>query len=162
MALRTLRLENDEILRKKSKPVKEINDKILQLLDDMTETLHSKNGVGLAAPQVGVLKRVVIIEVEDGALYELINPEILETRGSQLKTEGCLSLPGLAGIVERPEYVKAKALDRNGNEIIVEGEELLAIAFCHETDHLDGILYTDKVIEMVDLNAEEDNEDEQE
>lgn len=160
MALRTIRLDDDEILRKKSKPVNEINEKIFELLDDMAETLHTRNGVGLAAPQVGVLKRIAIIETDE-KLYELINPEILEVRGSQTKTEGCLSLPGKAGIVERPEYVKLRALNRNGEEIIVEGEDLLAIALCHETDHLDGILYTDKVIRMVDINADgEYDEDE--
>ncbi len=150
MALRNLRVENDPILRKISKPVKEINDSILVLLDDMAETLKKEDGVGLAAPQVGILKRVVVIDVGKG-LIELINPEIIEVRGSQINMEGCLSFPGQSGYVDRPTYAKVKALDRNGDEKIYEGEGLLAIAFCHEIDHLNGILYIDKTIDESEL-----------
>lgn len=160
MALRTMRLEGDEILRKKSKLVNKITDGILILLDDMAETLEKFDGVGLAAPQVGVLRRIVIIDVGEGVI-ELINPEIVETKGTQCKSEGCLSIPGKSGKVERPEYVKVRALDRNGEEIIVEGEEVLAVALCHEIDHLDGIMYIDKAIEMLDAEDEEDEDDEE-
>ena len=118
---------------------------MLTLLDDMAETMYDANGVGLAAPQVGVLKRIVVIDIGEG-LVELINPEILETSGSQIDHEGCLSIPGNSALVERPNYVKVKALNRNGEEIIVEGKELMARALCHETDHLDGILYIDKAL----------------
>ncbi len=160
MALRKLRYESDEALRKVAKPVKEITESIQVLLDDMVETMRHKEGVGLAAPQVGVLRRVVVIEYKD-TLYELINPEIIESSGSQKKSEGCLSLPGKSGIVERPEYVKVKALNRLGEEIVIEGTESLARIFCHELDHLDGILYTDKAISMDDdENYEDDYEDE--
>lgn len=145
MAIRTLRYEHDELLRKKSRPVKEINDHIITLLDDLFDTMHEKEGIGIAAPQVGVLRRVFVIELED-EVYEFINPEILSTEGSQQREEGCLSLPGKTGLVERPTYVKVKALNRAGEEIIVEAEDVLAIAVCHELDHLDGILYTDRVI----------------
>ena len=146
MAKRKIRLSTDEILRKKCKPVVNITPNIITLIDDMAETMYAANGVGLAAPQVGILKRIVVIDVGDG-LLELINPEILETSGSQVCDEGCLSLPGYSAPVERPEYVKVKALNRKGEEIIIEGKELLAIALCHETDHLDGILYIDKALE---------------
>jgi len=146
MALRNIRLEDDEILRKKCKEIKEIDEKILTLLDDMSETMYNANGVGLAAPQVGVLKRAIVIDIGEG-LYELINPVIIETSGEQVGDEACLSLPGKSAKVARPNYCKVKALDRNGNEIIVEGEELMARALCHETDHLDGILYIDKIVE---------------
>ena len=117
---------------------------MLTLLDDMAETMYDANGVGLAAPQVGVLKRIVVIDIGEG-LVELINPEILETSGSQIDHEGCLSIPGNSALVERPNYVKVKALNRNGEEIIVEGKELMARALCHELDHLDGKLYKDLV-----------------
>lgn len=145
MAIRNIRTENDDILRKKSKEVKEINDKILTLLDDMAETMYDANGVGLAAPQVGILKRVVVIDIDDN-LIELINPEIIETRGEQIKNEGCLSVPGMTGQVKRPEYVKVRALNRKGEEVFYEGEEMKAVCFCHEIDHLDGTLYVDRVI----------------
>jgi len=154
MALRTMRYEGDDILRKKSKPVKEIDAKILTLLDDMVETMDDKNGVGLAAPQVGVLKRVVVIDVND-ELLELINPEIISAEGCQKRSEGCLSLPGKTGLVERPEKTVVKALNRLGEEITVEGTDVLAIALCHEIDHLDGVLYIDKVIEMDEPDDEE-------
>ncbi|HIW48591.1 MAG TPA: peptide deformylase [Firmicutes bacterium] len=145
MAKRMIRLEGDEILRKTCKEVKEITPAILTLLTDMAETMYDANGVGLAAPQVGVLKRIVVIDVGDG-LVEMINPVILETKGAVRDQEGCLSLPGLSAVVERPEYVKAQALDREGNLFEIEGWDLMARAICHELDHLDGILYIDKAI----------------
>ena len=144
MALRKIRVSTDEVLRKQSKEVKEINDKILELLDDMADTMYDANGVGLAAPQIGVLRRVVTIDIGDG-LIELINPVILETDGEQFGEEGCLSVPGKLGNVTRPNYCKVEALNRDGEKIIVEGEELMARALCHEIDHLNGILYIDKV-----------------
>jgi len=150
MAIRTIRFGNDEILRKKSKEVKEINEKIITLLEDMAETMYNAEGVGLAAPQVGVLKRVVVIDIGDG-LIELINPVVVETRGERVFNEACLSFPGKTGKVIRPEYTKVEALNRNGEKIVVEGEELLAVALCHETEHLDGILYIDKIIDDEDL-----------
>jgi len=148
MAIRNIRTEEDNILRKKSKPVEKIDQRTLTLLDDMAETMYSANGVGLAAPQVGVLKRIVVIDVGDG-LIELINPEIISENGEQTKAEGCLSIPGIYGLVKRPEEVTVKALDREGKEFNVKGEGLLAVALCHEIDHLDGILFRDKVIRYV-------------
>ena len=145
MAIRTIRISTDEVLRKTCKEVKEITPNLLTLLDDMADTMYDANGVGLAAPQVGILKRVVVIDIGEG-LVELINPVILETSGSQTDDEGCLSVPGKYAPVERPNYVKAKAMDRDGNEFIIEGEELMARALCHEIDHLDGILYIDKAL----------------
>ena len=145
MAIRNIRISTDEVLRKICKPVKEITPNLLTLLDDMADTMYEANGVGLAAPQVGILKRVVVIDIGEG-LVELINPEILETSGSQIDDEGCLSVPGKYAPVERPNYVKVKAMDRDGNELIIEGEELMARALCHEIDHLDGILYIDKAL----------------
>lgn len=143
MAIRNIRLSTDEVLRKTCKPVQEITPRLLTLLDDMADTMYEAEGVGLAAPQVGILKRAVVIDVGEG-LIELINPVILETSGSQTDQEGCLSLPGQSAEVERPAYVKAQAMDRDGNTFIIEGEDLLARALCHEIDHLDGILYIDK------------------
>jgi len=150
MAIRNIRISTDEVLRKISKPVKEITPNVLTLLDDMANTMYDAQGVGLAAPQVGILKRIVVIDVGEG-LLELINPEILETKGSEITAEGCLSVPGASGYVERPTYVKVKAMNRDGDTIIVEGEGLLARALCHETDHLDGILYIDKTIPEEEL-----------
>ena len=144
MAIRTIRTDGDPVLRKISKPVKEITPKIVTLVDDMLDTMYEAMGVGLAAPQVGILKRIVVIDVGEGPIV-LINPEILETGGEQTGDEGCLSVPGMAGQVTRPNYVKVKALDVNMNEVIYEGEELLARAFCHEIDHLDGKMYTELV-----------------
>ncbi len=146
MAKRKIRISTDEVLRKISKPVSAITPNVLTLLDDMAETMYAANGVGLAAPQVGILKRIVVIDIGDG-LVELINPVVVETKGSQIGNEGCLSIPGYSAPVERPEYVKVKALNRKGEEIIVEGRDLMAVALCHETDHLDGILYIDKALE---------------
>ncbi|SKA76197.1 peptide deformylase [Clostridium sp. USBA 49] len=145
MAIRNIRVLGDEILRKKSKKVDEINTRIKILIDDMLETMYKANGVGLAAPQVGILKRIVVIDVGDGPII-LINPEIIDSQGEYLDEEGCLSIPGQQGKVLRPEKVKVKALNEKGEEIIIEGEGLLSRALCHEIDHLDGILYIDKQI----------------
>ena len=145
MAKRQIRLSTDEVLRKTCKPVKEITANTLTLLEDMAETMYDANGVGFAAPQVGILKRIVVIDIGEG-LLELINPVIVETKGLQIDYEGCLSVPGTSARVERPAYVKVEALDRNGVPIVVEGEELMAVALCHELDHLDGVLYIDKAL----------------
>ncbi|AKA69966.1 peptide deformylase [Clostridium scatologenes] len=146
MALRNIRKYGDDLLRKKSRKVENIDDRIITLLDDMAETMYDADGVGLAAPQVGILKRVVVIDVGEGIL-KLVNPEIISTEGSYIDEEGCLSVPGEQGKVERPYKVKVKALNEKGEEIIVEGEELLARALCHEIDHLEGILFVDKILE---------------
>ncbi len=150
MALRNIRKLGDDILRKKCRPVETIDEKIITLLDDMAETMYEANGVGLAAPQVGVLKRVVVIDAGDG-LIELINPEIIAVSGSQTADEGCLSVPGKYGKVERPQKVTVRATDRDGNVFELEGEDLLARAFCHEIDHLDGVVFVDKVTEYTEL-----------
>lgn len=149
MAIRNIRVDDDPILRKKSREITDFNDRLFDLLDDMKETLYKSGGVGLAAPQVGVLRRVVVMDVsEDRSDYiELINPEITSVEGSQTGTEGCLSLPGLCGIVTRPMVVKVKAQNREGKWCLYKGEELKARCFCHEIDHLDGILYKDKLDE---------------
>lgn len=151
MAIRNVRKIGDDILRKKSRIVETIDDKIITLLDDMAETMYYTDGVGLAAPQVGILKRVVVIDVGNG-IIELINPEIIEVSGEQSGQEGCLSVPGKYGIVSRPEKVTVKAEDRNGNTFEMTGEGLLARAFCHEIDHLDGILFVDNVTEYVEVD----------
>ncbi len=140
--------ENEEFLRKKSREVTEITPRIITLLDDMIDTMRSANGCGLAAVQVGVLRRIVVIETEEG-LFELINPVIIKKSGSQEGAEGCLSLPGKWGLTKRPNRVTVRAMDRNGDTFELTGEGLLAKAICHEVDHLDGILYTDKVIKML-------------
>lgn len=146
MALRNIRTEGDEILRKKCRKVEEIDDRILTLLDDMKETMYHANGVGLAAPQVGILKRVVVIDVgEEGpGFLELINPEIVQMDGLQTSTEGCLSVPGRYGDVPRPEKVVVSYVDRNGDGYEIIGEGLLATCLCHELDHLDGNLFVDR------------------
>lgn len=144
MALRTIRIQGDAVLTKKCKEITEVTPKIKELIDDMLDTMYEACGVGLAAPQVGILKRVVVIDIGEGPVV-MINPEILETAGSQTGDEGCLSLPGKAGQVTRPNYVKARAFDENMKEFIIEGEELMARAICHELDHLDGHMYTEKV-----------------
>ena len=133
----------DDILRKKCRPVDEITPKILTLLDDMAETMRAAEGVGLAAPQVGILRRVVVIEVEEGKLIELINPKIIAYSGEQEGQEGCLSVPGKWGTTKRPKHVTVRATNRNGEEFEINGSDLLAKAFCHEIDHLDGKLYID-------------------
>lgn len=133
----------DDILRKKCRPVEEITPKITQLLDDMIETMREAQGVGLAAPQVGILRRIVVIEVEEGTVIELINPKIIAYAGEQDGTEGCLSVPGKWGMVKRPMHVTVRATNRHGEEFELNGSELLARAICHELDHLDGRLYID-------------------
>lgn len=144
MAIRNIVTKGDDVLRKTCRTQMQFDDKLATILDDMKETMYKAEGVGLAAPQVGILRRFCIIDVGDG-LIELINPVIMETGGSQIGTEGCLSVPGEYAEVERPNYVKVRAQDRFGNNIVVEGTELKARALCHEIDHLDGILYIDKV-----------------
>ena len=143
MAVRTIRTEGDEALRKVCKPVKSVNLRVRILVEDMFDTMYETGGVGLAAPQIGILKRIVVIDT-DGTKHVLINPEIIETAGEQTGYEGCLSIPGMSGIVTRPNYVRVRALNEKGEEYELEGEELLARAICHECDHLDGILYRDK------------------
>ena len=145
MAIRNIRLIGDRVLTKVCRPVDSMTEKIQTLIDDMFDTMYDACGVGLAAPQVGILKRIVVIDVGDGEAYCLINPEIVETSGSQTGDEGCLSVPGMAGQVTRPNYVKVRALDEDMNEFEMEGEGLLARAFCHEIDHLDGKMYVDFV-----------------
>jgi peptide deformylase len=145
MALRNIRTDDDEILRKKSKVVDEVNDRIKILVKDMIETMYQANGVGLAAPQVGILKRVAVVDVGEG-VHVFINPEILEGSGSCIDFEGCLSLPGKQGEVERPAKIKVKALNENGEEFTLEAEDFFARAICHEIDHLDGILFIDKLV----------------
>lgn len=156
MALRKIRIAGDEVLTKNCREVKEVTPKILELIDDMFETMYEANGVGLAAPQVGVLKRVVTIDTGEGPLV-MINPKIIETSESQTGEEGCLSLPGKSGIVTRPNYVKAIAFDEEMQEYEIEGTELLARAICHELEHLDGHMYTEKVEgELHDVVFEEE------
>lgn len=147
MAIRNVRVLGDEILTKKSKEVKEITPKIKELIGDMLDTMYAHEGVGLAAPQVGILKRIVVIDVseEGNDPIVLINPEVISTSGEQMGSEGCLSVPGKVGMVKRPNVVKVRALDENMEEFEIEGEELLARALLHETDHLDGKLYVDLV-----------------
>ena len=158
MALRTIRIQGDEVLNKRCREVTEMTPRIATLIEDMIETMDHANGAGLAACQVGILKRIVVIDVGDGPIV-LINPEILETEGSQTGDEGCLSLPGKAGVVTRPNYVKVRALDENMVERELEGTELLARAFCHEIDHLDGHLYTELVEgDLFDVRYEEEEE----
>ncbi len=147
MAIRNIRTDGDEVLRKICKPIEKMTPRLQTLIDDMFDTMYEANGVGLAAPQVGILKRVVVIDVCDGDAYCLINPEIISRDGEQEGDEGCLSLPGLVGTVIRPNHVVCKALDRDMNEITVEGEGLLARAICHELDHLDGVLYKDLAVD---------------
>ena len=149
MAIRTIRTQGDEILSKVCKPVVKFDKKLHILLDDMYDTMQKHEGVGLAAPQVGILRRAAVIDVGDERI-ELINPEITETEGSQVDSEGCLSFPGIFGKVERPMKVKAKAQDRNGNRFEIEGEGLLARAICHECEHLDGKVFTARVTEYID------------
>lgn len=147
MAYRQIRIDGDEVLRKKSRPVEKIDDRILTLIEDMADTMYKADGVGLAAPQIGILKRIVTIDVGDG-LIEMINPVILEQSGEQDGPEGCLSLPGTTGEVKRPMYVKAKYTNASGETVIVEAEELFARCICHELDHLDGVLYKDRAHKM--------------
>ena len=161
MAIRTVREIGDPVLNKISKEVKEITPRVQDLIDDMFETLYEANGVGLAAPQVGILKRIVVIDVTGEDPLLMINPKILETSGEQEGYEGCLSVPGKTGHVKRPNYVKAVAYDENMNPFEIEGTELLARAICHELDHLEGHLYVEKVegplMDTEDLENEDDD-----
>lgn len=155
MALRTIRTQGDPCLNKVCKEVTQVNERTLTLIEDMLDTMYEADGVGLAAPQVGILKRIVVIDVGEGPIV-MINPVILETGGSQTGNEGCLSVPGKAGIVTRPNYVKAKAYNEEMKEYVVEGEGLLARAICHELAHLDGHLYTELVEgDLIDTGSEE-------
>lgn len=159
MALRNIRTEGDPVLTKKCRPVEEMTPKILELIDDMFDTMYEAMGVGLAAPQVGILKQIVVIDVTGDDPHVLINPRIVETSGSQTGDEGCLSVPGMAGTVTRPNYAKVVALDEDMKEFTLEGEELLARAICHECDHLKGQLYTSLVegaLHRVTYDEEED------
>lgn len=160
MGLRQIRQEGDPLLRKKSREVSELNDRTRELIDDLTETMRDAAGVGLAAPQVGVLRRVVVVEVED-KLFELVNPVIVESTGEQNEVEACLSCPGKQGVVKRPAHVRVEALDRNGNKVSYEGEGLLARAFCHEIDHLDGILFIDKAESVEEPGDDDEYEDDE-
>ncbi len=153
MAIRNIVKKGDEILNKRCKEVKEINNRVIELLDDMSETMLEGNGVGLAAPQVGILKRIVVIDVGDG-LMELINPVIIESEGEQIEAEGCLSVPGVFGKVKRPQRVVVEYLNRAGEKVRTEGTEIKAICICHELDHLEGMLFDEKVIEFVELEQE--------
>lgn len=157
MAIRQIRTIGDEILRKQCKPVKEMTPRTAELIEDMFETMYEANGVGLAAPQVGILRQLVVIDVDDGNQYVLINPEILETEGSQTGSEGCLSVPGKSGTVTRPMHVKVKALNEKLEPYELEGDGLLARAICHEIAHLRGELYVDIAEgELVDVGADEE------
>ena len=158
MAIREIRVVGDRVLTKKCRPVEKMTPRISELIDDMFDTMYEANGVGLAAPQVGVRKRVVVIDVEDGNQYVLINPEILETSGSQTGQEGCLSVPGKCGQVTRADHVKAKALNENMEEYEIEADGLLARCILHECDHLDGKLYVDLVEGELQDTAGEDEE----
>lgn len=159
MALRNIRYEGDSVLYKTSKEVKEMTPRIKQLIEDMIDTMYEANGVGLAAPQVGILRRIVVIDVGEGPKV-FVNPRILEASGEQTGEEGCLSVPGKSGVVTRPNYVKAAALDENMQPFEIEGTELFARAMCHEFDHLDGHLYVEKVEgELHDVSYEYDDEE---
>ena len=153
MAKLKIRKVGDEVLRRDCRPVEEITPRIHTQLDDMVETMRHADGCGLAAPQIGVLRRIAVVEVEEGEVIELINPQIIATEGEQEETEGCLSLPGRFGVTRRPMRVTVRATDRNGKEFEVSGEGLLARALCHEIDHLDGHIFTDRAIRM--LNEED-------
>ena len=166
MALRTIREYGDEVLTKKCKEVKLLTPGVKFLINDMFDTMYEANGVGLAAPQVGNLKRIVVIDTTGEDPHVLINPEIIETSGEQTGYEGCLSLPGKSGIVTRPNYCKVKAFDENMKPYVLEGEELLARAICHEVDHLSGIMYVEKVegeiVNNEDLQAMNEEEEPEE
>ena len=159
MALRNIRVDEDPVLRKKAKRVDRFNGRLHSILDDMAETMYSAPGVGLAAPQVGILKRVVVFDIDE-QLYEMVNPVIIKTEGEQIEIEGCLSVPGKYGRVQRPEKVVVEYQDRNGNLQVMETEGLKAVVVCHETDHLDGRLFTDIVIEYISLEELEESGEE--
>ncbi len=151
MAIRTIRTDDDPVLRKNTRTIEIVDDKIRDLISDMIETMYEADGVGLAGPQIGILKKIAVIDVyDDTGVKVLINPEIIESEGEQEEVEGCLSLPGKAGVVKRPARVVVKATNENGESYTIEGTGLLARALCHEIDHLSGILFTDKVIEYVE------------
>ncbi|MBQ6795131.1 MAG: peptide deformylase [Clostridia bacterium] len=154
MAIREIRLEGDPCLKKVCREVEKFDERLHVLLDDMKDTLIKSQGVGLAAPQVGILKRVFVIDTPDGGMVEFVNPTIVSMEGSYIDVEGCLSLPGKAGNVERPVKTTVKAFDRNGKEFEYTGEDLYSKCICHENDHLDGILYAEKVIEWLDLEED--------
>lgn len=161
MALRNVMTEGDEVLRKHCREVAEVTDRIRMTMEDMLETMRAHSGVGIAAPQVGVLRRMFVAEPEPGRVYYMINPVILEQSGSQLDDEGCLSVPGFVGTVERPDHIKIEALDLEGKKQTYEFYDFDARVMCHEYDHLDGILYTDKATDIRDVTelAEEEEEE---
>lgn len=159
MAIRNIVVEGDEILRKKCREVTEVNDRIRQTMGDMLETMRDSMGVGIAAPQVGIMRRMFIAEPEPERVYFMINPVMLEQSGSQIDNEGCLSVPGMMGTVERPDYIKIEALDLDGNKQVYEFHDFDARVMCHEYDHLDGILYIDKATDIREAVYEEDEED---
>ena len=159
MAIRNIRIYGDPILRKISRPVKNINNNIRVLLDDMLETLENKKGLGIAAPQVGILKRVIIAIDNQNKPIEIINPEIIESSGVQKSNEGCLSVDNIHGVVNRPEFIKVKGLNKNGQEILINGEGRLATVLSHEIDHLEGILFIDKMLEEEDNNNNNSKEE---
>ncbi|NLT97018.1 MAG: peptide deformylase [Christensenellaceae bacterium] len=164
MALREIRTIGDEVLRKKCKPVREVNDRVRMLLQDIEDTLRSdENGAGLAAPQIGILRRLIVVNAPDGEYLKLVNPEIVASDGEHEVVEGCLSVPGRWGKLMRPVKVTVKALDENGKEVTIEAENDYAKLFCHEIDHLDGVLFIDKVTEFIDDDEdwEEDDEDDE-
>lgn len=155
MALRNIRVDGDPILRKKSKKVEEVNEKIINLLEDMVETMNEADGVGLAAPQIGILRRIVVVDIGEGPI-KMINPEFVEMSiEDEIDVEGCLSVPGKAGTVKRPIKVVVKYTDENNEEKILKGEDFLARVICHEIDHLNGVLYTDKVEEFLQVEGED-------
>lgn len=155
MALRNIMTEGEAVLRKRSREVSDVDDRIRMILDDMLETMRKSDGVGIAAPQVGILRRMFIVEAEEGDVLEMINPEIIEMEGFFVGEEGCLSVPGVFGKVERPERVKVKGLDRFGMEIICDATELKAVAICHEFDHLEGVLFIDKATDLREAGEDE-------
>lgn len=156
MALRNIVVEGDEILRKRSREVAEVDDRTRMILDDMLETMHNGEGVGIAGPQVGILRRMFIVEAEEGNPIVFVNPKILEKSGSQSGEEGCLSVPGYYGTVERPEKLKVSALDRAGNPFELEAEGFLAVVISHEYDHLEGILFIDKAVDIHETVCDEE------
>lgn len=161
MALRKVVIEGDEILRKKCREVGQVTDRIRETMEDMTETMRSQRGVGIAAPQIGVMRRMFVAEPEPDRIYYMIDPVMLEQKGSQTDDEGCLSVPGMIGTVERPDYIKLEATDMDGNRKTYEFRDFDARVMCHEYDHLDGILYIDKATDVRDAFADLEAEDEE-
>lgn len=159
MAIRNIVTEGDEILRKKCREVTEVTDRIRMTLEDMLETMHKEYGVGIAAPQVGVMRRMFIAEPEPGEIFYMINPVMLEQSGSQVDDEGCLSVPGMIGTVERPQHIKIQAMGLDGETRVYEFDDFYARVMCHEYDHLDGILYIDKATNIREAAADEDYDD---